>query len=261
MMLPFVTPAESSPDAKLHIRYRTPENPASDGCRPSRRRGQEIALTIRPLRGEGIMELFGRLADALQGTTILNMLIFGSVNAGAAAMEAMRRRFGRIDWPVMWVEGGACDLSPIAGIQVFGFNGGAVQRVLCHGRVVGTVFQDSSARYCLLGGLGPRQRLVSRADQAKQTLEELECALVQAGFTIADTVRTWFYLEDILSWYREFNQARTQVYSGIKFRTGSLPASTGVGARNPAGAALTAGARAMQPLNASAGASEVASPL
>jgi enamine deaminase RidA (YjgF/YER057c/UK114 family) len=260
-MLPFVTPAESSPDAKLHVHYRTPENLASDGSLPCRKRGQEIALTIRPLPGEGIMELFGRLADALHGTTILNMLIFGSVNAKAVAMRAMRQWFGRIDWPVMWVEGGACDLGPIAGIQVFGFDGGAVQRVLFDKRVVGSVFQDSSARYCLLGGLGPTQRFVSRADQAKQTLENLESALVQAGFSIADTVRTWFYLEDILSWYHEFNQARTQVYSGIKFRTGSLPASTGVGAQNPAGAALTLGVRAMQPLTSSAFAAEIASPL
>ena len=47
----------------------------------------------------------------------------------------------------------------------------------------------------------------------------------------------------------------------MKFRTGSLPASTGISARNPAGSALVAGAWALQPLEAFARAAEIASPL
>jgi enamine deaminase RidA (YjgF/YER057c/UK114 family) len=74
-------------------------------------------------------------------------------------------------------------------------------------------------------------------------------------------VRTWFFLENILSWYDDFNQARTKVYSGVKFRTGSLPASTGVGAKNPAGTALALAVWAFRPLENSARAEEVASPL
>jgi len=260
-MFSFVTPAQSGRDARFQVPYRAPENLAADDSLPYRTHRHEISVTLRPLPGEGITELFGRLADALQGATILNLLVFGSVSASAAATEAMRRWFGRIDWPVMWVEGGACDFSPIAGIQVFGFDGGAVQRIRLDGRVVGSVFRDDSARYCLLGGLGPNQKSSSRTSQTKQVLDNLEKALEECGFTLADTVRTWFFLENILSWYAEFNRARMQVYSGIKFRTGSLPASTGIGARNPAGAVLTVGARAMQPLNSSACAAEIASPL
>jgi len=260
-MLSFVTPAQAGPDAGFQIHYHPPKSSADDDSSPAWTRGHELSLTIRPLPGESIRELCGRLADALQGATILNLLVFGSVNATAAAMEAMRRQFGKIDWPVMWVEGGACDSGPIAGMQVFGFDGGAVQRLRLDGRVVGSVFQDGAARHCLLGGLGPDQNSSSRADQTKQTLDHLANALAQCGFTLADTMRTWFYLENILSWYAEFNRVRTQIYSGTKFRTGSLPASTGIGARNPAGAALTVGARAMQPLNSSAGATEIASPL
>ena len=82
-----------------------------------------------------------------------------------------------------------------------------------------------------------------------------------AGFDLADTVRTWFFLENILSWYDDFNRARTKIYSGVKFRTGSLPASTGVGAKNPAGAALALAAWAFQPVGKNSYAEEVASPL
>ena len=54
---------------------------------------------------------------------------------------------------------------------------------------------------------------------------------------------------------------RTKIYSGVKFRTGSLPASTGVGAKNPAGTALALAAWAFRPLDKSTRAGEIASPL
>ena len=205
--------------------------------------------------------MFSRLAVALSDTTIVQMLVFGSISASVAGPEAMRRQFGNIVWPVTWVEGGACDDSPVAGIQVFGLAGGAVERIRLNGRVVGSVFNDGTARHCMLGGLRPVQDSPSRADQTEQTLEQLEQALAQAGFGLADTVRTWFFLEDILSWYDQFNQARTRIYSGVKFRNGSFPASTGIGGHNPAGAALTASAWAMQPHKGCVCAEEVVSPL
>ena len=220
-----------------------------------------MSLTIRPMPGEGIMETFGRVAAELQGTAILHMTVFGLVRANEAAMEALKRTFGKLDFPVTWVDGGACDGGLIAGIQVSGLAGGKVQRLRLDGRVIGSAFQSGGARHSLVGGLGPSQHSSSRADQTKQTLERLAAALAQAGFSIAHVVRTWFYLDDILSWYDEFNRARTQAYSGIKFRSGSLPASTGIGARNPSGAALMVAARALLPLNSSARAVEIASPL
>ena len=74
-------------------------------------------MILRPLPDEGLMELFGRLAEALQGATILGVQVFGLVDASAAAGEAMRRVFGKVDWPVTWAEGRACDGGFIAGIQ------------------------------------------------------------------------------------------------------------------------------------------------
>jgi len=47
----------------------------------------------------------------------------------------------------------------------------------------------------------------------------------------------------------------------VAWRTGSLPASTGIGARNAGGAALVVAAWAMQPLDGKAYAREVGSPL
>ncbi len=234
----------------------------TDACAKSSP-GAEFSFTVIPLPGEGMMEMFSRLALALKDsdTTPVNLMVFGSARAHPAAQEAMRRVFGRIDWPVTWVGAAACDEHPIAGMQAFAFSAGRVNRITLNGRVVGSVFEEGAVRHCLLGGLGPNASSASRPDQLRQTLASLETALENAGFSLGDVVRTWFYVDDLLSWYGPFNEARTQAYSRIKFRTGSLPASTGISAGNPSGAALVAGAWAMQPLHASAQIAEVASPL
>ena len=225
--------------------------------------GSEFSFTIKPLPGEGIQGMFHRLALALKNTdtTIVNLMVFGSVSARPAADIAMRRVFGEIHWPVTWVEGAACDDQPITGMHAFAFSAGRVNPLTLHGRVVGSVFEQGALRHCLLGGLGPDFLSASRPDQFRQTLANLEAALAQAGFSLGDVVRTWFYLDELLDWYAAFNQARTQAYAAVRFRGGSWPASTGISARNSAGAALVAGAWAMQPLDSSARVAQVPSPL
>ena len=185
------------------------------GAPPKLSSGSEFSLTVKPQPGEGIMEMFSRLALALKDadTAMTNLLVYGSVSAHPAAVEAMRRVFGRIDWPVTWVEGAACYGHPIAGMQAFAFSAGRVTPVTVNGRVVGNVFDEGAVRHCLLGGLGPDSCSAPRPDQFRQTLGNLETALEQAGFSMADIVRTWFNLDDLLSWYGPFNEARTQAYA------------------------------------------------
>jgi enamine deaminase RidA (YjgF/YER057c/UK114 family) len=215
-------------------------------------RGSQISITVKPLPDEGITQMFNRLAVALKGleATIVHLMVFGDVSASAAGTEAMRRIFGGVDWPVTWVEGAACNGGFIAGLQVFAFAGGEVQRIRLGGRIVGSVFEDGAFRHCLLGGVGPDQNSSTRAGQTEQTLGNLAKALAQGGFSFGDVLRTWFFLDNMLAWYDEFNQTRTKIYSGVKFRAGSLPASTGIGGRNPAAAALVAGVWAVRPLSA-----------
>jgi enamine deaminase RidA (YjgF/YER057c/UK114 family) len=226
------------------------------------RAGASFSLTFTPPPGENLSDLCHRLAAQLRecGATPLHLLVFGGASAAPAGMAALEKCFGGVDFPVTWVEGADCDGKPIAGIQLYAFTG-EVGRIQVNGRVLGSVFTEGGARQCLVGGLSPADKTLTRADQTRQTLEELQSVLARAGFELADTVRTWFFLENILAWYDEFNQARTTIYSNVKFRTGSLPASTGVGAKNPAGTALALAAWAFRPLEKSARAGEVASPL
>jgi enamine deaminase RidA (YjgF/YER057c/UK114 family) len=224
--------------------------------------GPQISFTIKPVPGEDIPDFCRRLAARLHehAATPLHLLGFGDARAGTAALEALRKESGRVDWPVTWAEGAACDGGLIAGVHVQAFTGG-VERITLGGRAVGSVFTDGGARQCLIGGLTPADKTISRAGQTSQVLEELQQVLAQAGFDLADIVRTWFFLENILAWYEDFNRARTEIYSGVKFHTGSLPASTGVGAKNPEGAALALAAWAFRPLEKNSRATEVASPL
>jgi enamine deaminase RidA (YjgF/YER057c/UK114 family) len=255
--------AKSRPVANAPAGTRPLPSPGTSCAVMPGARGAQTSITVEPLPGEEIMETFERLAVALKeaGTTVVSMTVFGSTSASAPAMEAMRRIFERLDWPATWVEGAACDGRPVAGLQAFGFTGGNVERIRVGGRVVGSVFEDGEFRHCLLGGMGPNENSSPPAVQTRQTLDNMRDALGQGGFQFADVVRTWFFLDDMLSWYREFNQARTHVYGEVKFCSGSLPASTGIGGRNPAGTALAAGAWAVQPLTTSARAREIASPL
>ena len=224
--------------------------------------GKFSSHTIHPQPGEGIQSLCHRLADILRESAAkpLHLFIFGEIRANAAVLDTLRNIFGRVDWPITWIEGAACRSGPIAGIQIQAF-AGDVERIVAGGSMVGSVFTDGGARQCFVGGLTSSDKTLSRPEQTLRTLENLQVILAQAGFELAQTVRTWFFLENILSWYDEFNRARTRVYSDIKFRTGSLPASTGVGAKNPAGAALIMAAWAFRPLELDAFAEEVASPL
>lgn len=223
----------------------------------------EFVITERMRRGETLTDTFQRLAGQLAAgkAVLLSVMIYGSTSAQDEIEAAMRAALGPREWPVTWIDGASCDGLPLAGVQAFAVNGRAVSRIRLGRTIVGSVYEDGGARYCLLGGLGPTACTTNRTAQVQQTLGNLEWALDNAGFSLGDVIRTWFYNDEILEWYNEFNRVRFAHYAGVKWRTGSLPASTGIGARNPGGTALTVAAWAMQPTGCNARAKELGSPL
>ena len=128
--------------------------------------------------GESLSDLCNRLARQLheREATPLHLLAFGNIRASTATIDALRKNFGRVDWPVTWAEGAACDGSPIAGIQVHAFTDD-VERITFGGRVVGSVFTEGGARQCLVGGLTPADKTLSRAEQTSLVLENLQTIL------------------------------------------------------------------------------------
>lgn len=224
---------------------------------------REFVFTSCQGSAEPVGAVFQRLAEDLAAheAGLLSLMIYGSLNAKHEIDRAMHQHLGAAEWPVTWIEGASCEGRPLSGVQAFAVSGCPVTRVRLGTQVVGSVYDDGEARHGLFGGLGPTSVLLRPAAQVQQFLGNLEWALGLADFTLGDVARTWFYNDEIVSWYGEFNRVRSEHYGKVKFRTGSLPASTGIGARNPAGAALVAGAWAVQRLDGGTCAQEIGSPL
>jgi enamine deaminase RidA (YjgF/YER057c/UK114 family) len=89
----------------------------------------------------------------------------------------------------------------------------------------------------------------------------MERALSLAGMEFTDVVRTWFFVDRILEWYGDFNAVRSRFFEDRHLFHRVLPASTGVGTSNSAGAALIADVLAVKPKHGALYIQNVVSPL
>jgi enamine deaminase RidA (YjgF/YER057c/UK114 family) len=183
--------------------------------------------------------------DELSGEpdNVVAQIVFG----GRSYYEAARARMGEAGWPLLWLQGDVCPGRHVSGTQAFVIPGQALRRVRLDGRVVGTVWSDSDADYCLLAGVLPADLAAARGAQTRSCFERMETALQPTGMDFSHVVRTWLYLDDLLSWYGDFNEARTGFFKEHGVFERLIPASTGIGASNPFGAALACGALAIRP--------------
>lgn len=253
-------PANRGVSASKSVPHRRLETKVTSS--PGKASAEQV-FTLVPKLGETLTDFVGRLVSELKQreVVVLMVMAYGSVSAHETVMKQLQRELGGIDWPLLWVEGASCHGAQMAGFQVFVLPEGKVERVRLDGQVVGTVFQDAGARHCLLAGMGPTDVSRSRSEQSEQFFKSVSAALGQVGFSFGDIARTWFYNDEILAWYDDFNHVRTAFYNAQKFESASLPASTAVRGRNPRGAALTFGAWAVIPVMPDVKVREIASPL
>jgi enamine deaminase RidA (YjgF/YER057c/UK114 family) len=211
---------------------------------------QESHVTIPgPVAGAGLQHALDSLPDR---STILGIEIFGSP-AELASMQDDIRQIG-VAVPVTAVLSSA---HGAGGLQMVAATGVQPEPLVVDRRLCGFHIRESG--HCFLGGLVPSDTAAPREDQTRQVFSTIEAALAQAGMDFRHVVRTWFYNENILDWYDAFNRVRTEFYQTqpLKF----MPASTGIGAPNLAGAALTVRALAVCPPNPDTAIRTVRSPL
>jgi len=200
---------------------------------------------------------YGEIARVLQdqGLTVVHERLFGSLQDKPAVMSARAAalRAGNFspEGPVTYIQG-----HPPWGE---GFAGAIIQAVSCRnpqdevwtishqGKAVGRGWRRQGATFLLLQNiqglvLGP-QGVNTPFIQTRRMLQRAAQLLETQGAAYRDVVRTWFYLDDILTWYPEFNRSRTAIYGQFGILPGQgngrlkLPASTGIRGELPTGAA------------------------
>ncbi len=210
-------------------------------------------LSLKPSGGDEL-GIFRAVPPA--SGQVVAQIAFGGVDFDAAARAQMQT-----DWPLLWVQGDPCTGDHVWGTQAFTLEGENLRRIELDGRIVGTTWSGDGADYCLIAGILPVSLSASRGEQTYSCFEQMETALVMAGMDFSHVARTWLYLDHLLDWYDEFNAARTRFFEERSVFERMVPASTGIGAANPYGAALSAGVLAVRPHDNRVQVREVASPL
>lgn len=187
---------------------------------------------------------------------VLSLFIFG----GTPGDGGMSRLLPAGEFGTSWLHGDCRDGGLTSAVQVFAHSGGAPVHVIRRGSAVGVVYEDDTGRYCRLASVVPRHLNGTREQQTREVFESAEAMLREGGFRFTDTIRTWFYLDRLLDWYGVFNAVRTDFFRTRGVFEKLVPASTGIGAGNAFGAALTCDLLAVQP-KAGTWVSEVRSPL
>ncbi len=229
----------------------------------SRHSCTKFYVTAHPISDGDPYSMFENLGRFVRErkATIVAQDVFGSCVLHADGMSALAQACGEVRWPVTWIEGYGRSAVSLTGTQVYALAGAEVEPVVLDGRTVGGTFEDDAVEYCILGDLWPPDTARSRTDQARATFEMIEAALGTVGMDLSNVVRTWLYIDEILAWYDAFNEVRTAFFDERGVFEGVVPASTGIGVANPAGAALVAEAFAVKAKHGSVDVHAVPSPL
>ena len=217
--------------------------------------GGAVSFEANARAGENAETLLGRLLDEVQkrGLAPVQGNIFGDpkiVYEGLSGLDFPLAVLGRHGTPAGGVQSA----------RVLALPEGTFERVCQADVPVGVVWQTDGARYLLLGALVPASITAPPDVQSAELWHSLVPLLASQGFKLTDIVRTWFYNDHILDWYDDFNGVRTAFFNEHDIFGKLVPASTGVGAGNAAGAALSLDVLAVAP-GKSVHAEVVASPL
>lgn len=214
----------------------------------------EHCITVQS--GQNMNGLLRKTAEGLNASILSQFVFAGNQHYPEFIAEA-----GNANWPVVWLQGDACKDGGMYSMQAVAVSGIKLQPVKLNGRDAGFTYEDQHARYCRLRGIIPSDLHASRIEQTRSAFETMHAALNANGFEFTDTVRTWIYLDHLLDWYGDFNTVRTQYFNETGIFNRMVPASTGIGAGNPFGAAITMDVLAVQPKTDRLKIQEIISPL
>ncbi len=209
---------------------------------------REVFLTLWARRGELPAAVFARYYQHWAGQARIHLLrqnVLARLCSGDG--QGQLHRFSEGAWPEECRQPGAPASWHVVGIHAQALEGSRVRHLYLRDRIVGVVYEDTWARYCVLTGLQPENARLSRARQVDAVFDLAEEVLAGAGLAFTDVYRTWFFLDCIQIWYDEFTEARNAFFRSRGIFARPVPVSTEVGASNDRGTALVADLLAMQP--------------
>ncbi len=202
-------------------------------------------------------KIYGEVAAYLESSRaeIVQERLYGNREVHEDVLSGRTEALGRDridDLPApTYVEGKPISGTGLAGVHIIAaVHGGAAQcevsNLECKGRICGRLLRRFDTEFFFLGDIG-RSLGVSpdlpRGDQAREIIQGTEDLLKSHDLQFNNVIRTWFYLDDILDWYSEFNNERNKIYARANlFGRGDdnlLPASTGIEGKSPTGLACT----------------------
>lgn len=217
---------------------------------------KQQCLSVRA-GGDGSLFETMRQKIADLGGTVLSQFVM----AGCQHYKQGCSEMGDVKWPLTWIQGDACQSGQVYSSQIVSIADTELAPVMLDGELVGYQYEDDAARFCQLSSLKPANTTATREEQSRSLFARMAAALAVAGMEFTDTVRTWLYLDRLLEWYDEFNAVRTSFFKEQRVFESMVPASTGIGAANPWGAAILADLLAVKPKNADCRIAAVASPM
>ncbi|NLN93765.1 MAG: endoribonuclease L-PSP [Candidatus Hydrogenedens sp.] len=210
-----------------------------------RKSHSEYFITAQVGEEQSFEQLLTTLGDTLRSLEALPISaeVFG---VDAASRPLWDRALEAFPCPVMWLTGRQDHSSTLQGFQLWAVSKITLEPIHLENQLVGMHYEMDGARWCRLTGLLPGDLAASRKEQTRSLFDSLEKALARAKMRFSQVARTWFYNHDMLEWYDDFNEVRTAFFEERTIFDQLVPASTGIGCRNGAGAALTAGLVALE---------------
>ena len=194
---------------------------------------------------------YSAIAEVLQrkGMHIVHERIFGSLSIESEVRHergiALRTGGIQADGPITCVEGRPPWGEGLAGIIIHAVSDSAddVWTIMDGENPCGRGWIRNGLTYLMLQNI--QGQAGTRLGQVRRMFERTERLLRDNGASYKNVVRTWLYLSEILDWYPDFNKARSEKYGEFGIMPGPgdtrllLPASTGIGADTPSGAAAS----------------------
>ncbi|MEO0293475.1 MAG: RidA family protein [candidate division WOR-3 bacterium] len=213
--------------------------------------------------------IYDKIAEILTNSKseIIHERIFGNIEFYKKILKIRNKKM-KIKKPldagiITYIEGKSCFDSPFSGIQIRSFSPTIPEEkieIFKKGNLpIGRIWNRNGAIYIQLQSIEGKNLKNKKfyQKQAENMFRKAEALLKSKGASYRDVVRTWIYVDKILDWYNEFNLARNTCYKEFGLipkeeklniiEEFPLPASTGIGGKNPKGASTIMDLLAVSP--------------